>query len=103
MRARTAAGLLRMSWPTTVAVPEVGGSSVVSMRRLVDLPAPFGPRKATSSPRCTCRSRSFTASTTVFLTVNVLVRPSAVRIGVLVMPATVRRNQDCCCPRFPPE
>ena len=29
----------------TRAVPEVGGSSVVSMRTVVDLPAPFGPRK----------------------------------------------------------
>ena len=30
--------------------PRSGGISVVSIRRVVDLPAPFGPRKATSSP-----------------------------------------------------
>ena len=29
----------------TVARPDVGGSSVVSMWTVVDLPAPFGPRK----------------------------------------------------------
>jgi hypothetical protein len=47
-------------------------SSVVSIRTLVDLPAPFGPRKATSSPRFTSRSRSVTASTSSRLTVNCL-------------------------------
>ena len=31
--------------PATVAVPEVGRSSPESMRRVVVLPAPFGPRK----------------------------------------------------------
>ena len=34
-----------MSWPATRAVPAVGGSSVVSIRTVVDLPAPLGPRK----------------------------------------------------------
>ena len=31
--------------PATVARPAVGGSSVVSMCTVVDLPAPLGPRK----------------------------------------------------------
>ncbi len=47
---RTAAGSAMTSCPATVALPVVGRSSVVSMRRLVDFPAPFGPRNATSSP-----------------------------------------------------
>jgi hypothetical protein len=34
-----------MSTPPTVAVPLVGMTRVVSMPMVVDLPAPFGPRK----------------------------------------------------------
>ena len=44
--ARTAAGSATTSWPATVALPPVGRSSVVSIRTVVVLPAPFGPRKA---------------------------------------------------------
>ena len=44
-RRRTAPGSAITSWPATVAVPDVGASSVVSIRRLVDLPAPFGPEE----------------------------------------------------------
>ena len=36
--------LVVTSKPATRAVPEVGGSSVVSIKTVVDLPAPFGPR-----------------------------------------------------------
>jgi hypothetical protein len=40
------AGLCRAtSAPATRAVPDVGGSSVVSMWTVVDFPAPLGPRK----------------------------------------------------------
>src|SRR5690606_2345224 len=85
MRARTPEGSRRMSWPTTRAIPALGGMSVVSMRRLVDLPAPFGPRNATSSPGATWKFRSVTASTVFFLTVNRLVRPAASMIGEVVM------------------
>ena len=42
---RTAGPSLTTSYPPTVAVPAVGGSKVVSMCTVVDLPAPFGPRK----------------------------------------------------------
>jgi len=45
MAARTFGPSLTMSKPATRAVPEVGGSSVVSMCTVVDFPAPFGPRK----------------------------------------------------------
>ena len=61
-----------MSAPATSAVPEVGGSKVVNIRRVVDLPAPFGPRKATSSPGSTSMSTPRTASTVSFLLVNCL-------------------------------
>src|SRR5688572_25569399 len=58
---------------------------VVSMRRLVDLPAPLGPRNATSSPRATWNVRSVTASTVFFLTLKRLVRPCASMIGSFAM------------------
>ena len=46
MARRAASGSRATSTPATRAVPEVIVSSVVSMRIVVDLPAPFGPRKA---------------------------------------------------------
>jgi len=55
------------------------------MRRLVDLPAPFGPRNATSSPRSTWKVRSVTASTVFCLTVKRLVSASAWMMGSEVM------------------
>ena len=56
-------GVGARSWPATVAVPAVGVSSVVSIRSVVVLPAPLGPRKPTSSPGPTSRSTPRTAST----------------------------------------
>jgi len=50
MRLRTSVGSRSRSTPATVAVPAVGLSSVVSIRSVVVLPAPLGPRKPTSSP-----------------------------------------------------
>ncbi|MFG2212557.1 hypothetical protein [Streptomyces sp. NPDC048638] len=40
----------------------MGGSSVVSIGNVVDLPAPFGPSNATSSPVATSKLTSRTAS-----------------------------------------
>ena len=40
---RTASGAAETSWPATTARPDVGRSSVASMRIVVVLPAPFGP------------------------------------------------------------
>ena len=51
-----------MSWPPTVIRPEVGGMKPVIMRMVVDLPAPLGPRKPSTSPRSTVNETSFTAS-----------------------------------------
>src|ERR1041384_4712063 len=41
------------SKPPTLTVPEEGGINPVIMRMVVDLPAPFGPRKPSTSPRST--------------------------------------------------
>ena len=49
-----------MSKPLTRAVPEVGGTRVVSMRMRVDLPAPLGPSNPKISP---CSTEKFKAST----------------------------------------
>ena len=46
MDLRTRSASRTTSKPLTRAVPEVGGTSVVSMRISVDLPAPFGPEQA---------------------------------------------------------
>ena len=62
--------------PATQAVPEVGGSRVVSIRNVVDFPAPLGPRKATSSPAATSMSTPLTASTVSFLLTKCLVSRS---------------------------
>ena len=40
----------RNSMPATVADPEVGASSVPSVRTVVVFPAPLGPRKPNTSP-----------------------------------------------------
>ncbi|CAM5581341.1 hypothetical protein SFUMM280S_00662 [Streptomyces fumanus] len=47
---RTPAGSFARSHPATVAAPPVGGSSVVSIRRVVVLPAPVGPEEAEDLP-----------------------------------------------------
>src|SRR6266446_5485522 len=44
-------GCSTISKPPTVAVPSVGGMKPVIIRMVVDLPAPFGPRKPKTSPR----------------------------------------------------
>src|SRR5450830_938382 len=77
MRRRTPAGLRRRSIPATVASPLVGVRRVVSMRRVVVLPAPFGPRKPTISPASTSRSTPRTASTLPWRVWNVRARPRA--------------------------
>ena len=64
IRRRARSGWWATSTPATRAVPEVMESSVVSMRTVVDLPAPFGPRKPNTSPAATSRSTPRTASTT---------------------------------------
>src|SRR5271157_1256312 len=59
---RTVSGYLLTSNPTTSARPDVGFSSPQSMRIVVDLPAPFGPRKPKISPLRTVRLTWSTAT-----------------------------------------
>src|SRR5258706_445437 len=46
-----AIGFSSMSWSPIVISPSVGGMKPVIIRIVVDLPAPFGPRKPRTSPR----------------------------------------------------
>ena len=48
--------------PHTLILPQVGGMKPVIMRMVVDLPAPLGPRKPTTSPLLTSKETSSTAS-----------------------------------------
>ena len=77
MRSRTPCGSASRSQPTTVAEPAVGCSSVVSIRSVVVLPAPFGPRKPTISPGSTAKSTPHTASTRPCFVVNARASPRA--------------------------
>src|SRR4051794_24326533 len=68
---RTSVRSRTTSYPATRALPAVGRSRVQRILMVVDLPAPFGPRKPNSSPVPTVRSMPRTASTSS----NVLTRP----------------------------
>ena len=61
MQALAASGALSTSWPQTRTVPEVGARKPVIIFIVVDLPAPFGPRKPSTSPGCTLKEMSSTA------------------------------------------
>ena len=54
-RDRTSSVSSKTSWPLILAVPLVGAMKHVRMRIVVDLPAPFGPRKPTISPLSTSK------------------------------------------------
>src|SRR5690349_3831593 len=62
MLCRTSSPAVTTSYPATFALPPVGGRRVQSIRTVVDLPAPFGPRKPKISPSFTFRSTPRTAS-----------------------------------------
>ncbi len=65
MLRRTSLAWVATSNPATMALPAVGRSRVVSMRTVVLLPAPFGPRKPKISPWATSRSTPSTAFTSL--------------------------------------
>src|SRR5207247_1719766 len=48
---RASIGGSTISKPPTETLPSVGGMNPVIIRMVVDLPAPFGPRKPNTSPR----------------------------------------------------
>src|SRR5512136_2476500 len=62
MRRRASMGCSKTSNPATRAVPEVAGRKPASSRMVVVLPAPFGPRSPTTSPRGMEKVRSSTAA-----------------------------------------
>src|SRR6185503_19406794 len=53
MRRFASSGDSATSKPPTATLPSVGGMKPVIIRMVVDLPAPFGPRKPRISPRST--------------------------------------------------
>src|SRR3954463_1324659 len=65
-----------MSWPPMLTLPAEGGMKPVIMRMVVDLPAPLGPRKPSTSPRSTLKEMPSTAR----LAPNVLTR-----LSILIM------------------
>ena len=62
MLRRTSPRSVTTSWPATSAVPPVGSTSVHNIPIVVDLPAPFGPRKPNVSPGATSKSTPRTAT-----------------------------------------
>ena len=77
MRRRTWSRSLTTSKPATRAVPAVGFGRVQRILIVVDLPAPFGPRKPNISPGLDAQVDALTASTTLSLALYVLVSPTA--------------------------
>jgi hypothetical protein len=71
---RTASRSLVTSYPATAALPEVGVARVHRILIVVDLPAPFGPRKPNVSPGLTSKSMPRTASISPYLLVSPLTR-----------------------------
>ncbi len=67
MLARTALASRSRSWPLMTTVPLVLARVVVRIEIVVVLPAPFGPRKANSSPAPTSKLMSSTAGVALFL------------------------------------
>src|SRR5215472_14607106 len=66
----TSSGCSRTSKPATLAVPDEGGRKHVSMRMVVVLPAPLGPRKPTICPFATSKEISSTAVVLAYLLVS---------------------------------
>jgi hypothetical protein len=60
---RSGDGRSRYARPATVTDPAVGASRPSVIRIVVDLPAPFAPRKPVTAPGATSNDRSSTAST----------------------------------------
>src|SRR5215510_14877151 len=75
---RTVSRSRTTSCPATLAVPEVGSARVHRILIVVDLPAPFGPRKPKVSPAETSQSMPRTASISPYLLVSALTEIAAV-------------------------
>ena len=80
---RTASRSRTTSCPATLACPAVGLASVHKILMVVDLPAPFGPRKPNVSPRATAKSMPRTASMSPYF----LVSPDTTMAGGRSLPS----------------
>ena len=74
--------------PATVAEPDVGAMSVPSVRTVVVLPAPFGPRKPNTSPRPTSNETSSKATRSP----NRLLSPTTDTAGAALAASTEGAN-----------
>src|SRR6202012_5352764 len=72
MLRRTVSRSLTTSYPATLAVPELGSARVHRILMVVDLPAPFGPRKPKVSPAATSKLIPRTASISPYFLVSSL-------------------------------
>jgi hypothetical protein len=81
--------------PATVAEPEDGASSVPSVRTVVVLPAPFGPRKPKTSP-CSIWNDTFSNATR---SPNRFVRWSTVMAGGRAWTLTAPERTPVADPR----
>src|SRR6266542_3628505 len=78
---RSGSGRSAYRYPPIVAVPAMGVTRLSSMRSVVVLPAPFGPRKPVTRPGSTVNDRSSTALTRLYC----LVRPETTICPSMVM------------------
>src|SRR5579875_231565 len=86
MLRRTVSRCLVTSCPATLAVPEVGSARVHRILIVVDLPAPFGPRKPNVSPPATSKSMPRTASTSPYLFVSSLTEMAGITLACPLQP-----------------
>src|SRR4249919_2684938 len=70
-----------MSLPSIRIWPAVGSSKPATMRRVVVLPQPEGPRKETNSPRSTARSNRCTTTCCLKLLWTSSISSSAIRVS----------------------
>ena len=82
---RTGSASARYGLPSILALPAVGVTSPSSIRRVVVLPAPLGPRNPTTVPWSTSKLRSSTATTSP----KRLVSPSMVMTAMVSSSAPV--------------
>src|ERR1051326_4096899 len=88
MRRFASRGDSATSKPPTATLPSVGGMKPVIIRMVVDLPAPFGPRKPSTSPRSTVNEIPSPArfATKDFTRLSILI----IRPGALVVQGAVQ-------------
>src|SRR6202050_4295001 len=81
MLRRTVSRSETTSYPATLAEPDVGSARVHRILIVVDLPAPFGPRKPNVSPAATSKSMPRTASISPYFLVSWLTEIAGVTLA----------------------